>query len=154
MHLRPAAQLEAKTEIVRESLRRIGRLDAATVDRLVGAGAAVDQFGYRTTIRVVGGPDGRLGYREQGTNRVVEVSSCPIADSTLSRLLPSIGADPGAEVTLRTSVATGAVCTSSTRFSTFRATLPLRSTLIGRPASGTRRPFSTLARGFKTATSR
>jgi len=109
MHLRPGAQLDAKVEIVAESLRRIGRLDAATVERLVVSGGAVDQFGYRTTIRVVGGPDGTVGYRAQGSNDVVGVTSCPIADSTLSRLLPSIEADPGAEVTLRTSVATGAV---------------------------------------------
>ena len=108
MHLRPGAQLDAKTEIVAESLRRIGRIDAATVDRLVVSGGAVDQFGYRTTIRVVGGPDGAVGYRAQGSNDVIEVASCPVADPTLSRMLPSIGADAGAEVTLRTSVATGA----------------------------------------------
>ena len=32
MHLQPAAQFDAKVEIVRESLRRIGRLDADLVD--------------------------------------------------------------------------------------------------------------------------
>jgi 23S rRNA (uracil1939-C5)-methyltransferase len=109
MHLRPAAQLEAKVEIVAESLRRIGRLDAATVAALVRPGGAVSPFGYRTTIRLVGGANGSLGYREQGSNDVVEVTSCPVADPTLSRLLAVIRADPGAELTLRTSVATGSV---------------------------------------------
>jgi 23S rRNA (uracil1939-C5)-methyltransferase len=109
MHLRPEAQLDAKVEIVRESLRRIARLDPVVVDGLVHSGGAVSPFGYRTTIRVVGGPNGSVGYRAANSNDVVEVTSCPIADSKLSRLLAVIEADEGAELTLRTSVATGAV---------------------------------------------
>ena len=109
MHLQPEAQLDAKVDIVRESLRRIGRLDADVVDGLVQRGAAVSPFGYRTTIRVVGGPNGAVGYRAQGSNDVVEVTSCPIAESKLSRLLSVIEADEGAELTLRTSVETRAI---------------------------------------------
>lgn len=109
MHLQPAAQLDAKVEIVAESLRRIGRLDAGSVAALVRRGGAVSPFGYRTTIRVVGGANGSLGYRMLGSNDVVEVTSCPVAVSTLSRLLGVIEADPGAELTLRTSMSTGAV---------------------------------------------
>jgi 23S rRNA (uracil1939-C5)-methyltransferase len=109
MHLRPDAQLDAKVEIVRESLRRMARLDPSVVDGLVSSGGAVSPFGYRTTIRVVGGPNGAVGYRAAGSNDVIEVTSCPIAESKLSRLLPVIEADEGAELTLRTSVATGAI---------------------------------------------
>lgn len=107
MHIDPLAQLEAKTEIVRESLRRIGRLDAAVVDGIVDMGAAVHPFRYRTTIRVVGGPDGGLGFREEGADRVVPVNSCDVADSALSDLLGALTIAPGIEVTLRTSVASG-----------------------------------------------
>jgi 23S rRNA (uracil1939-C5)-methyltransferase len=109
MHLQPAAQLDAKIEIVRESLRRIGRVEPETVDRLVVSGGSVTPFGYRTTIRVVGGPDGRPGFREQASDRVVPVTSCPVAESKLSRLLAAVELDEGAELTLRTSVATGAI---------------------------------------------
>ena len=109
MHLEPSAQFRAKAEIVRESLRRIGRLDAAVVDDLVRSGGAVDPFGYRTTIRVVGGPDGTLGYREERSDRIVPITSCPIAESALSRLLSVIHLDEGAEITLRTSIATGQI---------------------------------------------
>ena len=86
MHFQPAAQHDAKVEIVRESLRRIGRLDADLVERIVVRGGAVSPFGYRTTIRVVGGPDGTIGFREQGSDAVVGVTSCPVAESKLSRL--------------------------------------------------------------------
>lgn len=109
MHLQPAAQLDAKVEVVRESLRRIGRIGADEVSALVVEGGSVDPFGYRTTIRVVGGPDGTLGFREHASDRVVPVTSCPVAASKLSRLLAVIEVDEGAEVTLRTSLATGAV---------------------------------------------
>jgi 23S rRNA (uracil1939-C5)-methyltransferase len=109
MHLQPEAQLDAKIEIVRESLRRVGRLAPEVVEAIVERGGAVSPFGYRTTIRVVGGPNGAVGYRAANSNDVVEVSSCPIAASKLSRLLPAIEADEGAELTLRTSVATGAI---------------------------------------------
>ena len=115
MHLEPAAQLRAKAEIVRESLRRIGRLEATVVDDLVLVGGAVDPFGYRTTIRVVGGPDDTLGYREERSYRVVPITSCPIAASALSRLLSKIQLDEGAEITLRTSVATGQITALWTR---------------------------------------
>lgn len=109
MHLQPTAQHDAKVEIVAESLRRIGHLDAELVDRIVTRGGSVSQYGYRTTIRVVGGPDGTIGFREQASDRVVPVTSCPIAESKLSRLLSFVEIDEGAELTLRTSVATGAI---------------------------------------------
>jgi 23S rRNA (uracil1939-C5)-methyltransferase len=109
MHLEPAAQHSAKAGIVRESLRRVGRIDGTRVDEIVTVGGAVDPFGYRTTIRVVGGPNGTLGYREERSDQIVPINSCPIAESSLSRLLRQIELDPGAEITLRTSVASGAI---------------------------------------------
>ncbi len=107
MHLDPAAQFAAKVEIVRESLRRIGRLDPALVDDVVVAGAAVEPTGYRTTIRVVG-VDGGLGFRELGSDTVVPVDDCAVAHPALSAMLREVRVAPGVELTLRTSVATGA----------------------------------------------
>jgi 23S rRNA (uracil1939-C5)-methyltransferase len=109
MHLRPSAQLDAKAVIVAESLRRIGRLPPDVVDDLVVRGRAVEPLGYRTTIRVVGSASGSAGLRAQGSHDVVPVDSCPVADPALSRLLPGLGIDPGVELTLRSSVSTGAV---------------------------------------------
>lgn len=107
MHIDGGAQREAKSEIVRESLRRIGRLAPDDVDQLVETGAAVTPFRYRTTIRVVGAPGGGLGFREEASDRVVPVNSCDVADLALSDLLPELHVAPGVELTLRTSVATG-----------------------------------------------
>lgn len=109
MHLEPDVQLEAKTEIVRESLRRIGRLDADVVDGLVDMGAAVHPFRYRSTIRVVGAPDGGLGFREEASDEIVPVNSCDVATKDLSDLLADIRVANGVEVTLRSSETTGAM---------------------------------------------
>lgn len=109
MHIEPLAQLEAKAEIVRESLRRIGRLDPDVVDGIVDMGHAVHPFRYRTTIRVVGGPDGGLGFREEASNEVVPINSCEVADLALSDLLPQLSIAPGVEVTLRSSLSSGTV---------------------------------------------
>ena len=109
MHIDPSAQFDAKVDIVRESLRRIGRLDDAVVDSIVERGGAVDPAGYRTTIRVVGGHDGGLGFREHASELVVPVDDCLVAHPALSDLLRDLDVAPGVELTLRTSVATGAV---------------------------------------------
>ncbi|MGI9645415.1 MAG: class I SAM-dependent RNA methyltransferase [Ilumatobacteraceae bacterium] len=109
MHLAPAAQLDAKVEIVRESLRRIGRIDAAEVDRLVVAGAAVDPTAYRTTIRVVGSSDRSPGYREAASDAVVPVDDCLVAHPALSGVLAEVRVAPGVELALRVSAATEAM---------------------------------------------
>ena len=107
MHLDPAAQLHAKTEIVRESLVRVGRFDAGEVGELVVDGGRVPPSSYRTTVRVVGGDARRPGFRRERSDELVAVDSCLVAHPRLSSLLGSVEIGPGVELTLRTSVATG-----------------------------------------------
>jgi 23S rRNA (uracil1939-C5)-methyltransferase len=109
MHLAGDTQGEAKVEIVRESLRRIGRLDPDEVDRIVHRGGAVAGAGSRTSLRVVGAPDRRPSFRRESSDECVPVDSCEIAHPNLERILRSLEIEPGVEVELRTSVATGAV---------------------------------------------
>jgi 23S rRNA (uracil1939-C5)-methyltransferase len=112
MHLDTRRQLEVKVEIVKESLRRIGKLDAETVEVIVAAGASVEPYGYRTTIRLTGLPskDGRgVGFREERSDDVVAIDHCQVAHENIARLIRNIKVAPGVELTLRTSVATGGV---------------------------------------------
>lgn len=109
MHLQPEAQLAAKAEIVRESLRRIGRVDAERVAELVTVGAAVAPIGYRTTIRVAGSDDGRPGFRAEGSDEVVAIAECRTAHPRLSAVLEDTTISGDVELTLRTSVATGGI---------------------------------------------
>ncbi len=107
MHLRPEAQRTARTGIVREALRRVGRLDAAVVDRIVRHGRAADVVGYRTTVRVVGDERRRPSFRVEGGDEPVAVDHCPVADPELSAVLSDLEVAPGVELTLRRSASSG-----------------------------------------------
>lgn len=104
-HLAVPAQLPAKMEIVRDALRRTGKLDSPTLS----LGRAVPADGYRTTIRVVGGPDGRASYRQDRSHDTVPASGCLIAHPTLERVIEAIRITPELEVSLRVSEATGQI---------------------------------------------
>jgi 23S rRNA (uracil1939-C5)-methyltransferase len=115
MHFDPEAQFVAKVEIVAESLRRVGRFDEVAIDALLRVGGSVAPYGYRTTIRLVGLPDGGVGFREERSDEVVRIDHCQIAHENLSRVVREIGVAPGVELTLRTSAATGGVTARWTR---------------------------------------
>ncbi|HWQ35996.1 MAG TPA: class I SAM-dependent RNA methyltransferase [Blastocatellia bacterium] len=77
-HLDYAAQLETKVAFIRESLRRVGRIDWS--DEIPIRAAA--EFGYRSRaeIKVSHDAEGQtqIGYFRAGTHEVHEVSDCPI----------------------------------------------------------------------------
>jgi 23S rRNA (uracil1939-C5)-methyltransferase len=109
MHLAVEAQRRAKIEIVRESLRRIGRMDHDEVDRLVIPGGAVEPMRSRTSIRVVGDSERRPAFRREASDTTVDVQLCAVAHANLDRVLGQMSIEPGTEVELRTSVATGGI---------------------------------------------
>jgi len=115
MHFETEAQVVAKVGIVDESLRRVGRFDAADVERLIEVGGVVDPYGYRTTLRLVGMPGGGVGFREERSDEVVEIDHCQVAHENLSAVLRDLSVAPGVELTLRTSVATDGVTARWTR---------------------------------------
>jgi 23S rRNA (uracil1939-C5)-methyltransferase len=104
-HVAVSAQLPAKVEIVRDAMRRTGRLPDAGLH----VGASVSDRGYRTTIRVVGDADGRAAFRMDRSHETVLADGCLIAHPALSPLLDAMRLTPELEVTLRTSVATGEI---------------------------------------------
>ena len=104
-HLAVPAQLPAKLEIVRDALRRTGKL--AEPDLRLGS--AVDADGYRTTIRVVGGRHGDASFRQDRSHDTVEAGGCIIAHPDLMPVIERIRLTPDLEVSLRVSVATGQI---------------------------------------------
>lgn len=102
-HLDPTAQLESKTQIVADAVARTGGIDP----ELVRAMGRVKPEGYRTTIRVRAGTTGIPGFHAAQSHVVVDARGCQVAHPTLRAVLGQIRLDPGTEVTLRTSVATG-----------------------------------------------
>lgn len=104
-HLAVPAQLPAKMEIVRDALRRTGKLEDPSLE----FGSAVGAEGYRTTVRVVGGRHGDASYREDRSHDTVQASGCIIAHPGLLPVIERIRITPDLEVSLRVSVATGQI---------------------------------------------
>jgi 23S rRNA (uracil1939-C5)-methyltransferase len=104
-HLTVDAQRAARAAIVADALRRTGGIaDPKVID-----GGGVDPFGYRTTVRVAATADGAAGFRAEHSHDVIGAPGCLIAHPRLAALLPDLHLDPAAELTLRVSVATGAL---------------------------------------------
>lgn len=87
-HMSYPAQLAAKEAVVREQLRRIGRLDDSVVRPIVGA---ANPWGYRNHLRFSTGKKyGDVGYISRKGFGLLKVESCPIADPWVSELLPKL----------------------------------------------------------------
>lgn len=87
-HMAYPAQLAAKEAVVREQLRRIGRLDDAVVRPIVGA---KEPWGYRNHLRFSTGKKwGDVGFISRRGRGLLKVEACPIADPWVSNLLPQL----------------------------------------------------------------
>jgi 23S rRNA (uracil1939-C5)-methyltransferase len=101
-HIDPAVQVELKREIVRDALRRIGRL--ATAD--VALGQPLTPTGYRTTVRM-GVSHGRAGFRAHRSHDLVDIDRCLVAHPLLADLIEDGRYGDAREVTLRCGARTG-----------------------------------------------
>lgn len=104
-HLATAEHINAKVEIVREALRRNGKIDNLEVV----AGGSVPPTASRTTLRMAVTPDGRLGFRRGGSHDVIDTPVCLVAHSLLNEFIADVRITGATEATLRCSVATGEV---------------------------------------------
>ena len=100
----PEYQLGFKAEIVTEALRRTARIDHEPL-----IGSAVTRNGYRSGVRVVGTSSHQAGFRRSAEDVGIPAGRCEIAVPVLAEMIESIAVDPGLEVTLRASVATGEI---------------------------------------------
>jgi len=97
-----AAQVDAKVELVADSLRRLGRWR----EPVVHAGPALDPWGFRTTLRLAV-TNGRAGLRRSASNDVVELDRCLVAHPRLDELIVEGRFASASYVTLRVGAATG-----------------------------------------------
>jgi 23S rRNA (uracil1939-C5)-methyltransferase len=96
------AQVDAKVELVTDSLRRNGRWK----DPVVRAGPMLDPWGFRTTLRL-GVVDGRAGLRRTASNEIVPLDSCLVAHPLLDELIVEGRFGGASYVTLRVGAVTG-----------------------------------------------
>ena len=107
-HLEDRAQSMLKAEAVRETLRRLGRVEhLPNVEMIVG-----EPWGYRIRTQVhtevdpvAGGV--RVGYLARGTNDLVPVSRCPLLVPELEALLAELPQHLGPDTPWRLDLAAG-----------------------------------------------
>jgi 23S rRNA (uracil1939-C5)-methyltransferase len=81
-------QLRFKSDILVETLRRIGKLDAPEPEIVSG-----EPWAYRNRAQfkvVKRGRDFHLGYLEAASNRLVDIEACPIVSPAINALLPEL----------------------------------------------------------------
>ncbi len=83
-HINYPAQVAYKTQIVCEQLTRIGKLVDPPVQPCL---PSPQPYSYRNHARLQRSPGGRLGYHAAGTQRVVEITECPILEDSLQKEL-------------------------------------------------------------------
>ncbi len=102
-HVAPSAQRELRVEIVRDALRRMGRI----ADPEVHAGPELPVDRTRTTLRFAVDDDDRLGFRRRRSHDVLTVADCLVGHPHLAALLTDGIFEDAEEVTLRIGARTG-----------------------------------------------
>ncbi len=91
-HLSHAAQLQFKTDILRDQLMRIGKIPAPPVEPIL---TLPGEWNYRNHVQFHLAPEGKLGYFRADGRGVMPIMECHLPDDTLSNLWPNLQFDPG-----------------------------------------------------------
>lgn len=93
-HVSPNGQLEAKTQILRDALTRIGGFEDIEVLPTL---AAPSPWSYRNKVSYPIGvkPDGsfRMGYYSKNSHRLINLNQCPVQSDRFDPLLRELKAD-------------------------------------------------------------
>jgi 23S rRNA (uracil1939-C5)-methyltransferase len=90
-HMPYALQLQAKQEIVRLQLERLGGLQDPNVEAMVPSPSA---WHTRNHVQFHLDENGRLGFFAAASNQVVPIQECYLPDEILSGLWPCVDLDP------------------------------------------------------------
>ncbi|HEY0075235.1 MAG TPA: class I SAM-dependent RNA methyltransferase [Abditibacteriaceae bacterium] len=86
-HLAYTAQLEVKTQIVRDALTRIGGFDEPPVEECI---ASPQAFAYRNKAQFFVGGNGAIGFHARRTHHVVDIETCPLMQAPINEALHEV----------------------------------------------------------------
>jgi 23S rRNA (uracil1939-C5)-methyltransferase len=89
MTLARPAQIRWKSEVLRESLRRIGQFPDAEIPAEIPVHAAAAE-GWRCRVRFHVDESGRVGFFARGSHELVEVPACLVADPRIDAALATL----------------------------------------------------------------
>lgn len=90
-HMAYEEQLRVKEAIVREQLMRIAGIKDPPVWPIVPSPAA---WNYRNSVQFHLDPQGKPGYQEAGSHRVVAIRECHLPEETLNQAWPLLDLEP------------------------------------------------------------
>ncbi len=90
-HLPYQKQLEAKAEILRDQLERIGKIDDPPVKPTV---PSPWEFHYRNHVKFHLTPEGQLGYHEANSNQVFPIRECHLPEEPINEIWPLLEVEP------------------------------------------------------------
>jgi 23S rRNA (uracil1939-C5)-methyltransferase len=86
-HMPYTAQLQAKAEIVRSQLERIGGFEDPSIEGIVPSPAP---WNTRNHLQFNLTPEGHLGFMASGSHRIVPIEECHLPEAVLSDLWPRL----------------------------------------------------------------
>lgn len=90
-HMPYNEQLRAKENIVREQLMRIAGVGNPPVHPIV---PSPSPWNYRNSVQFHLDPQGKLGYQEAGSHRVVAIRECHLPEEALTQAWPLLDLEP------------------------------------------------------------
>lgn len=97
-------QLKAKTEILRDQLTRIGKIENPPVQEMV---PSPSPWNYRNHVQFHLTDDGKLGYVRASTATVFAIQECHLPEGSINQLWPQLEFEPQTEIE-RVSLRSGA----------------------------------------------
>ena len=84
-----AKQLEAKRDIVRETLKRIGKIEAPIIEPTL---PSPQTFGWRSRVTLHGNERGEIGFYRPKSYSIVDIEKCLIVDDAINTQLAELRA--------------------------------------------------------------
>ncbi len=88
-------QLQAKTEILRDQLKRIGRIETPPVQDMVPSSSP---WNYRNHVQFHLTEEGKPGYVRADSPGVFAISECHLPEGPINALWPQLDFEPGTEI--------------------------------------------------------
>jgi len=88
-------QLTAKTEILMDQLKRIGKIEEPPVQKMV---ACPEPWNYRNHVQFSLDGDGKLGFQRANSNRVIPVAECHLPEDTIGDFWGQLEFEPETNV--------------------------------------------------------
>lgn len=90
-HLPYEAQLKAKTTILKDQLKRIGKLENITIQPIV---PSPEPYYYRNHIQFHLTQEGKLGFHSMRSQDVMAIQECHLPEETINTIWPQLDFEP------------------------------------------------------------